>query len=418
MQSTGWVEEKRLEALDAAAGDEFGGSVGISNGTAIVGAASKGGSGAAYVFRYGGTVWNQEQKLTAVDAAAGDQFGAAVAISSDTAIVGAFNDDDAGLNSGSAYVYQRTAAGWRYRQKLGGLAPAADDRLGYAVAIDSDTIIAGASHDDELGGLNGGAAVVYGPLDVPFVQFAAETVNLSEATTAVVINVTLTRPTAQAVTVPFTVGGTATLTADYTIGASPVTIPAGSTSATIALKVVNDGLVEPGETVVLTLGTPVGALLGDRLMHTHTIVNDDGATLTLTPATVSIVEGSGTAAFNFAVTLSGGLQGGFEVAYSTADDTATAGSDYTAAAAGSKLTFSGATGQTLNIAVPILGDAVVELNETFRVLLGAVSNFGPGIDPASLVVVNNLATATITNDDVATLFDQQHHADRRHGRYD
>ena len=64
------------------------------------------GSGSAYVFRYDGSDWVEEAKLTASDGAAYDYFGDSVAVSGDTAVVGAYGDDDNGSDSGSAYVFQ------------------------------------------------------------------------------------------------------------------------------------------------------------------------------------------------------------------------------------------------------------------------------------------------------------------------
>ncbi len=52
-----------------------------------------------------------ETKLTASDAAAEDVFGGSVSVSGDTAIVGAYADDDAGSRSGSAYIFQLAPAG-------------------------------------------------------------------------------------------------------------------------------------------------------------------------------------------------------------------------------------------------------------------------------------------------------------------
>ena len=102
----------KLTASDAAAGDLFGISVGISGDTAIVGAYLNDDdgtdSGSAYVFDVdplSATFGNELVKLTASDAAAGDQFGISVAISGDTAVVGAYLDDDGGDDSGSAYVF-------------------------------------------------------------------------------------------------------------------------------------------------------------------------------------------------------------------------------------------------------------------------------------------------------------------------
>ena len=64
------------------------------------------GDGSAYVFVRNGTSWAEQAKLTASDAAAGDAFGGSVAVSGDTAVVGASRDDHAGgSNAGSAYVF-------------------------------------------------------------------------------------------------------------------------------------------------------------------------------------------------------------------------------------------------------------------------------------------------------------------------
>jgi hypothetical protein len=106
---TRWVEEQELTASDAAAYDDFGYSVSVSGDLALVGAelADSGGvvaAGAAYVFRFDGTRWVEEQKLTALDAAADDEFGSSVTIDGDTIVIGSPLDDDAGISSGSAYV--------------------------------------------------------------------------------------------------------------------------------------------------------------------------------------------------------------------------------------------------------------------------------------------------------------------------
>ncbi len=65
-------------------------------------------SGSAYVFTRTGGVWSQQAKLTASDLAYADYFGVSVAVSGDTAVIGAYGDDDGGSDSGSAYVFTRT----------------------------------------------------------------------------------------------------------------------------------------------------------------------------------------------------------------------------------------------------------------------------------------------------------------------
>lgn len=147
---TGWIELAKLTASDAAAGDAFGYSVAISGETILVGARFDDGvgadSGAAYVFERSGTSWvEQVPKLTAHDAAAGDAFGHDVDISGDTALVGAFRDDDAGPNSGSAYVFERSGTSWIEVDKLTSTDAKTGDGFGISVAISADTIVIGRS---------------------------------------------------------------------------------------------------------------------------------------------------------------------------------------------------------------------------------------------------------------------------------
>jgi hypothetical protein len=105
-----WTEQAKLTATDATLRDYFGHSVSLSEDTALVGAYldddAGHGSGSAYVFVRSGTTWREQAKLTATDAAEGDEFGRSVALSGDTAVLGAWRDDDAGDSSGSAYVYE------------------------------------------------------------------------------------------------------------------------------------------------------------------------------------------------------------------------------------------------------------------------------------------------------------------------
>ena len=160
-------QSAKLVASDGASNDEFGFSVAISGDTAIVGAyqdavGANNGQGSAYIFVRSGTVWTQQQKLTAADGAINDNFGISVAISGDTAIVGAFVDS-VGANSfqGSAYVFARSGAVWTQQQKLTAADGAANDRFGYSVAISGDTAIVGA-YQDAVGANNGqGSAYIF-----------------------------------------------------------------------------------------------------------------------------------------------------------------------------------------------------------------------------------------------------------------
>ena len=142
-----YVEVAKLTAADAAQNDQFGESVAIDGGTIVVGAYGKDSStGAVYVYRTtDGWGTYTEIKLTAADAAAGDWFGIFVAIDGDTIVVGA---SSAGTTGGAAYVFRTSDGGDTYDQ-VDELTP--DDALygqdyfGKHVAIDSGTIVVGAS---------------------------------------------------------------------------------------------------------------------------------------------------------------------------------------------------------------------------------------------------------------------------------
>ncbi|MBT8240520.1 MAG: hypothetical protein KJN63_04775, partial [Acidimicrobiia bacterium] len=162
-EGDGWVEQAQLTASDAAPDDSFGSAVAIDGSSVIVGAAADddGGqdSGSAYVFVLDGDTWVEQAKLTASDPAAGDLFGESVAISGDTAVVGAICDDDSGSCSGSAYVFTRSGSSWTQQAKLVAADGAVEDYFGVAVAVSADTVIVGADLDDDAGDGSGSAYV-------------------------------------------------------------------------------------------------------------------------------------------------------------------------------------------------------------------------------------------------------------------
>ena len=147
-----WTEQAKLTASDGAADDRFGTSVAISGDTAVVGALRGDGivadSGSAYVFVRSGSTWTEQAKLTASDGAADDYFGGSVSVSGDTAVVGAYRDGDSGDRSGSAYVFVRSGSTWSAQAKLTAFDGAADDWFGCSVSVSGDTAVVGARFGD------------------------------------------------------------------------------------------------------------------------------------------------------------------------------------------------------------------------------------------------------------------------------
>lgn len=107
---TSWTFNTKLTDFDRKSGDNFGSSVAVSGNTIVVGSPGKdltgSNSGAAFVFTRKGTGWKENARLTANDAAASDAFGNAVAIDGETCFVAAFNDDDPSADSGSSYRFE------------------------------------------------------------------------------------------------------------------------------------------------------------------------------------------------------------------------------------------------------------------------------------------------------------------------
>ena len=101
----------------------------------------------------------QVGKLTAFDGAANDYFGHSVAVDGDTMVAGAYGDDDKGVDSGSAYLFTRQSGVWSRVAKLTAFDGADGDRFGYSVAVDGDTVVVGAYGDDDDGPFSGSAYV-------------------------------------------------------------------------------------------------------------------------------------------------------------------------------------------------------------------------------------------------------------------
>jgi hypothetical protein len=139
---------------NTATNDRYG-IVAVDGATMVVGALNHGntnggndGYGAAYVFEFDSTDWNQVAKLLPADIEEDDEFGVSVAIHGDTIVVGSVRDDDGGSNTGSAYVFIKPDGGWTddtpHAAKLTASDPTGGDNFGVTVAIDCDTIAAGA----------------------------------------------------------------------------------------------------------------------------------------------------------------------------------------------------------------------------------------------------------------------------------
>lgn len=167
----GRIAEVRLTAPDGAPDDQFGNAVALEGSTAVVGAGGDDDrgpfSGSVYVFsdKSDSGDWSSigVTKLIARDGAPGDIFGAAVAVSGRTILIGASGDDDKGGSSGSAYLFRDTslAGDWSSTSqiKLRAADASPRDEFGSVVAIDGRRAVIGAPFDRDLGTDSGSAYV-------------------------------------------------------------------------------------------------------------------------------------------------------------------------------------------------------------------------------------------------------------------
>ena len=189
---------------------------------------------------------------------------------------------------------------------------------------------------------------------------SVNTVEADEGT-PMVFTATLDAPTGLEVTASYrTSGATATEGVDYTAAAGSLTFPVGTTSQQITVTTLPDSLVEPDETLALTLSDPVGAGIGAS--GAGTIIDATRPAIRISGATAH--EGS---PLTFTVTMNRQTTTPTAVSYTTADGTATAGADYTATANGTATFPAGTTTQT--ITVPTLADSLNEPDETITVTL-------------------------------------------------
>jgi hypothetical protein len=223
---------------------------------------------------------------------------------------------------------------------------------------------------------------------IPTLTIGDVSISEGDSGTAIAtVTVTASNANSQNMTVNYaTANGSAGSGADYVAGSGTLNFAAGATAQTIAVTINGDALNEADETVLVNLSGAVNAAIGDA-QALITIANDDPVP-SITIADRSVTEGNaGTVTAGFVVTLSAASGQTITVNYATANNTATAGSDYVAAAATATL-IAGATSTTIDVTVN--GDVTQELDETFVVNLSS---------PVNATIADSQAVGTIVNDE-------------------
>src|SRR6266700_2768201 len=145
-----WTEAQKLTAQDGAAYDNFGLSVALQGSTILVGSPvaninGHSGQGAVYTFTNVNGIWSFAQKLVASDGGTNDGFGESVALDRDTALVGAYGATvDGHSGQGAAYIFTNSGGTLTQTQKLTANDGESNANFGNAVALDNQQALIGA----------------------------------------------------------------------------------------------------------------------------------------------------------------------------------------------------------------------------------------------------------------------------------
>lgn len=223
------------------------------------------------------------------------------------------------------------------------------------------------------------------------VGFDGATSSGAESATSVNFHVALSIASTQEVRVNYTVSGTATGSGtDFTLANGTAIIPIGQTGTNITATVVDDSVIESGETIIVTLSNPVGATLSANTVHTYTINDNDQPTISFGSSSSAGAES--TASTNIPVSLSAASVNATTVNYTVTGTATGSGTDYTLA--NGILTIP--AGQTTaNITLTIVNDTTDEIDETVIITLSGPVNATLGTISAHTYVIQDNDNPTI-----------------------
>ena len=217
--------------------------------------------------------------------------------------------------------------------------------------------------------------------------------SVAESAEALSFAVTLSAVSGRMVSVAYaTSDGTAAAGLDYVATSGTLVVPAGESTATILVPILQDAVGEFAETFTLALSDPTNAAVPAGLATATIIDNDetvagdgsDDGMAVLAIANASVAEGG--AGVTLAVTLSEVSGREVSVAYATVDGSAVAGEDYEGT---SGVLVIPAGGSAATITVPVLDDTLDEVDETFTLALSNPTGATAPADPATAVIIDD-----------------------------
>jgi hypothetical protein len=151
-----WSYQQKIESDDGSQSNRFGISVAIDNLRIVIGASS---IRAAYVLIGKLGAWLQKAKLEPWNIVSHNYFGMDVGVNKNNIVVGAYYDDENGIDAGAAYTFRYDGSSWLPIEKILSSDGAEGDLFGYSVSITNDHYIVGAYGDQNSGNYTGSAYI-------------------------------------------------------------------------------------------------------------------------------------------------------------------------------------------------------------------------------------------------------------------
>ncbi len=230
-----------------------------------------------------------------------------------------------------------------------------------------------------------------GTPSTPNLSFSGTAASVGESASSVNMPITLSAAATSAVTVNYTVSGTATSSTDFTISSGnssgAITISAGASSGNIVASIVDDVGVESAETIIVTITSVTNATLISPSVFTVTINDNDSSNPTVEFTSASAAYGENSGSINLPISVSTPPSVDVDVNYTVSGNATGSGVDHNLAASGTYTITAGSSSGSLP--VNIINDSLYETTESFTVTINSVTNATLGSQATYIVAITN-----------------------------
>lgn len=268
--------------------------------------------------------------------------------------------------------------------------PDAFDEINESIVVDIDTV----TNATEIG-RQFVVALITDDDPPPTANLTASSLIVAEAVGSLTVTAALSAPAGQTVIIPLSLSGNATLNSDFSLSAPSIVIPAGSTTGSINVAIVDDAFNEVDETIVFTLGAHPTITVGAANVFSITVLDDDGPPfVSFTITEQSAVESGGPLTVN--VTMDPPSTKTVTVPFIVTGTALGGGIDYTLSAASVVIPPGGTGG---SVTVTLVDDVLDEPAQTVILSMDRPVNasiIGTGVQTITILDNDAPPTASLT----------------------